>query len=64
MSLLTSILVLRDWSAVQTGLVASLSYWLEWRAVKRLYTGVNAVVTGVGTHVFLVLIENLPHLLL
>lgn len=51
-------------SSIQTGLVASLSHWLEWRAVKWLYTGVNAVVTGVGTRVFFVLIDNLPHLLL
>lgn len=51
-------------SSIQIGLVASLSHWLEWRAVKWLYTDVSAVVIGVGTHVFLVLMEDLPGLLL
>lgn len=51
--------------SIQTGLMVSLSYWLELRAVKGLHTDVTGVVIGVGTLVFPpVQIENLLHLLL
>lgn len=51
-------------SSIQTGLVVSVSHWLEWWAVKRLSTGIKLVVIGVGTPALLVRIENLPHPLL
>lgn len=61
MSLMTSHPGAKRLSSIQTGLMVSLSHWLEWKAVKWLCPGVNAVVIGVGTHVLLVLMENLPH---
>lgn len=61
MSLMTSHPGAKRLSSIQTGLMVSLSHWLEWKAVKWLCPGVNTVVIGVGTHVLLVLMENLPH---
>lgn len=60
MSLMTSHPGAKRLSSIQTGLMVSLSHWPEWKAVKWLCPGVNAVVIGVGTHVLLVLMENLP----
>lgn len=51
MSLMTSHPGAKRLSSIQTGLMVSLSYGLEWRAVKRLCAGVTAADTGVGTHV-------------
>lgn len=64
MSLMTSHPGANRLDSIQTGLMVTLSHWLELRAVKGPYTDVNSVVIGVGTLVFSPMqIENLLHLL-